>query len=820
MKTKVILSALALPVLFAACANEDLEFAKQGNELPKDLVELNNPTFTVVSGDSHNVTTRMTTDGKWEASDEVGVGFVNWWNAASASATNRYATGTRHTNPDGTEAWANALTGGDLYANHRLFLDGNAWKFETVVYEGLHYAYYPLDGKHTSVAPLEAVLGQEQEAGKEDEFITSGLFAVSPLYDLENDQAGKAPKVNLTLNTISNRLGLNLELANAATITDPIIIKKVTVKAEKSGPSNNEIFAQAATILGSELPTAIYTEQLKWEALSEGDANKTEAKLAEAIATDAASTAAAFSTNLVSGKALDYTTNVRAATMFTEVKGHTGLTSSAKNYNVNLFTFPVDNANESTRLTVTVETNYGIISIASDDSETGTEAQKQIIKDNNAKLASLIKILNGAGDAPKGTDNQPINFRSYGKYAGTTLKLDMAGATLSDISVANDAEWVEAVKVAGKVAGVTAINVTGDVTASLTNLPANIATINVATGKTLTVSGDITNNLTIAQGDGTSKLKVAAETSLNIKGEMLDETTATFDIALDNFGTVNIDKNSKLTATVTNGVINNHGEVVNNGTLNLLALFTNCKDVKGTAGAEHTCTGVLRNNSVITGSGEVLVNNGTLYQAGTITTVTFGTAGADSKAISIDGADLPSNCATYKEANVESSEQFAKALTAGATTINAKGVIALNTKLPNANIQLNLQNNAEFYIQQNAKNNDAGGVISIAAESGNCLIKSAASVYLDIENLAADPAAVLTIGTEGDTFAKKTAINVQSLSYPRGAKIINYGWVYAAKGSATNTGTWEGLDANKRETSAIDATLIPIDTKLSSSVRP
>ena len=809
MKAKVILSALALPALFAACANEDLEFAKQGNELPKNLVELNNPTFSVVSGDNQDATTRMTTDGKWEASDEVGVGFINWWDNGGS---NQYTEGTRH---PGANGWKNAADKGDLYANHRLFLDGGAWKFETVVYEGLHYAYYPLDGTHTSVAPLVANLGKIQEAGKEDEFVTKGLFAVSPLYDLENDQAGKAPKVNLTLNTISNRLGLNLELANAATITDPIIIKNVSVKAEQAGPADNEIFAQSAEVLGGKLPTARYTNQLVWEALPDNNAGKTKAALDKAIKDDAALTATAFKTGLVSSAALDYATKARTATIATAVKGHSGLTSSVKNYNVNLFTFPVDASSETTVLTVEVETNYGTITIASDDAESGTAAQKQIIKDNKAKLASLIKILNGAGDAPVGTDGAAINFREYGKYAGTTLKLDMAGAVLADISVANDAEWAEAMNVAGKVSGVTTINVTGDVTASLTNLPANITTINVAANKTLTVSGDNTKNLSINQADASSKLKVAAETSLNIKGEMLDRTTATFDIALDNFGMVNVDKNSTLMATVTNGVINNHGEVINNGVLDLKALFTICKHTDGVASADHTCAGILRNNGSITGSASMLTNEGTLYQAGTFTTVTFKNPGAESKAISIDGKDLPADCASFKEANVGSAEQFAAALTAGATTINAKGVIALSTALPSSDdIQLNLQEGAQFYIQQGAAN-DGAKAISITAESGNCLIKSAASVYLKIKNLAAEANAVLTIGTNGDTYAKKTAINVETLSYPKGAKIINYGWVYTSKGTTTNTGIWEGLDANLKETAADDATPTPIKGDMS-----
>ncbi|MCD8080054.1 MAG: hypothetical protein LUF04_06470 [Bacteroides sp.] len=787
-----------------------MDFTKQGTELPKGLVELNDPSFTVVSGDNQNPTTRLTTDGKWEASDEVGVGFINWF---TSTGSGKYSTGTRHPNKTG---WVNAADGGDLYANHRLYRSNDAWKFETVVYEGLHYAYYPLQGDHTSVAPLTVTLGETQEFGKEDEFITKGLFAVSPLYDLENDAAGKAPKATFALNTISNRLKLNLELANAGSITDPIVIKKVTVAATKSGNADNEIFGQKAAILGGKLPVADYTAQLAWEGLA--DADKTAAKLAEAIATDAKTTATNFANNLLGATtALDYAApNARTAAMSSDVKGHTGLTSTSKTYGVNLFTFPVDKTTESTKLTVTVETNYGTVTIesgANDADAADSKDQQQIIKDNNEKLASLLKILNGANDAPKGTDGKAISFQDYGKYAGATLKLDMAKAELTEIAVASDAEWTEAVKIASQVNTVTTINVNGNVTADLTNLPANVTTINVADNKTLTISGEIKNELEIVQGGSGSNLKVAKEASLNIKGELLEATAVEFDVAFNNFGTVTVDNYSTLTAKTTNGAINNHGEVINNGKLVLNALFTNCKDKKGVASADHTCTGILRNNGAIDGTALMLTNNGVIYQAGTITTVTFNAAGADSKAISINGGALPTNCGESLEANVESSKELSAALAAGAKTINAMGVIALNETLPGSDaIQLNLQNGAEFYIQENAVKGSA--TLSITAESGSCLIKSAASVYLSIQNLAVDPTATLAIGEEGDTYAKKTAINVETLSYPKGAKIINNGWVYAEKGSATNTGTWEGMDANKKETSATDSELVAISSAM------
>lgn len=767
MKTKFYFLTLAASVAFAACSNEELDNINNAGIQKAELVELDGVQVTV---SKEGADSRINANG-WESTDEVGVGFTNW---VSASGSSTFSTngGARET-AYGSK-WVN--TSNDvLYANHRLFRTEGSWKFENVVYEGKHFAYYPLKGAHKTVEALTYELGTVQTFGEETDYQLNGQFAVTPSYDLVGAQSGKAPVVNFELYTITNRVKLNLEVANFGDIVDPIKVKSVTIKEASASSS----FAQEVTL--GEMPEAVYDAQNALPATPSAEA------VATAQTADYDATETAFESGIIA--ALTYPS--ASDEMSTTVAGHTGFTTAAPSYAVNMFFFPIKT--DVTDVDVIVETNYGTITI---DGTTVAAAglAKQIDEANKTEVTKLQNALKTTGA-----------FGNFGKSATLTLKLNMANAVLPSVSASNDTEWADAVKIAGQKESVHTINVTGNVTADLTNLPENVTTIDVAATKTLTISGDVENDLTFT---GSGALKVAAGTELNIKGEVLESTSVTL-IGLDNYGTVTIDENSKVTAGV---AINNHGEFTNNGTLTLNALFTNCKHVNTPVG--HSCSGILNNNAAITGTASMLTNNATLYQGGTITTVTFNAPGVGSQAISINGAELYANSGASLIANVESTAQFDAALAAGASTINAKGVIALNSTLPARDIQLNLQNGAEFYIQENAAN-DGSKDICITAESGNCLIKSAASVYLAIKNLAVDANATLTIGSEDDTYAKKTAINVEQLSYPRGATIVNYGWIYAEKGSATNTGTWNGMDANKKETSATDATLTAISTAMS-----
>ena len=63
------------------------------------------------------------------------------------------------------------------------------------------------------------------------------------MYDLVEDEAGKAPVVDFALNTVSNRLKLKFEVANFNGIVDPIIVKSVKIQAPE------EAFAQKATVV-------------------------------------------------------------------------------------------------------------------------------------------------------------------------------------------------------------------------------------------------------------------------------------------------------------------------------------------------------------------------------------------------------------------------------------------------------------------------------------------------------------------------------------------------------------------------------------------
>ena len=365
MKTKFYFLTLAASVAFAACTNEDFESINNAEIQKAELVALDGiqASVSVNSG----VDSRIA-NGAWEATDEVGVGFTNW--AVETSSNGWYGQGSNRT------AWANAAQDGTLYANHRLFLADGAWKFENVVYEGLHYAYYPLDATHTKVMPLTAKVGTEQVYGEEAKFEANGIFAISSMYDLVKDEAGKAPVVDFALNTVSNRMKLNLEVADFGDIVDPIVVKNVSVVA------TNPAFAQKATV--TNVPMVSYVNR------NTITSSTSASDIATLTAADATATANAFKAAFVTNKnAMAY--DLKKA-MSTTIKNHAGFTAAANTYAVNIFSFPMNTEVQS--VSVVVETNYGVVTIATADATTGSATAKAIKKHNNEKLAAILKVLN------------------------------------------------------------------------------------------------------------------------------------------------------------------------------------------------------------------------------------------------------------------------------------------------------------------------------------------------------------------------------------------------------------------------------------------
>lgn len=772
MKTKhLIWAALALPAIFAACSNE--EFMTETNNPAVNSEVIEGIKFTVTKGDG--VDTRLNENG-WEDGDIVGLAYRGEGNDEK------------------------------VYANHALKYDkaGNFFASSSLIYVGEHFAYFPFDEEHLSIDPLTVELAKVQEVGKENDLIWKDGFSISAKDQLTKENgSGYGKNAEFELARVTNTLRLNVTAGNVGNIT-PADIKLKSVKVGIG--SNKKPFVQSVEVAPSKLPDAVHN------AFNALGASATDAEKAAAKAADKAATKEAMALSEIYGtdKALKYTSDI--ATLETTIKGDVSINTA---YGVNMLTFPtVDNTVAAADITVTIVTNYGTVSITSKEAAPAgeTAAAKAIRLANNAAITKLVALLSDGGHTVGGKTYKLSEVNAAPLALSFTA--DMGLSELTEITIANDADVAEALKIATNVKGVNTFNITGDASIDLTNVPTNVATINVSENKTLTVSGEVKHDIEFT-GDGS--VKVAAGAELTIDGTIPSPRTLTT-ANLVNWGTITIGAYGTLELSGTDNI--NHSSIINNGKLNLAAAAALTNDKASKTAGHPACAGVLDNVNAITGeAGTYIVNKGTLHQRGTITTVTFknGISGSDvavtgSIAISYNGAALPDYCGDIKQANVKTPDEMKKAISSGANTIEVDGVVSVDQELAaNADLTFILKNQTEFYILTGTSKGANDVNITVTGDDVK-LVTVNPTIYLSIKELVVEKNAKLTIGESGDAYANKTAINVSDLNYA--GTVVNNGWVYA-KAVSGNSGSWSGMSVNKKETSAANKTEVIISEAIS-----
>lgn len=531
MKTeKYLLATLALPMFFAACSADE-ELTNAGNqELSKNLVAIENPSF--VFAPSTLADTRITSDGKWELTDEVGLAFTNW---------------------------AGNTADGKVYNNARLFLDGgNVWKAETVIYEGTHFAYYPYDKEHQTVKKLVAKVGSTQKAaeGGLAEFQDKGRFSISPLKTLDNETAGYGKPTEFNLFTLSNRLGIKMQVSDMGDINGKDVkVKRVTLKAtDADNEEDAKIFAQEGTIKADGWPAYVTTN------VDGLGTDATEEDMKAAKEADAQATLEAFDdeTNGVLSTGAFTPTRVNAIT--TAIEGDMIL-SKTSTEEVDLFTFPTKTLQSTSKLSIEIVTNYGTVTIDEND-----EA-------NEVNFGKLKDLFNGTGVA---SGEKTIKYTERGEHiSALTFKVDMTKAVLENpIEIRNSADWesaVESISMVGssaeeyvfKLASTATIK---DIVLESMTLPTDgkYQSINVQAddAHTLSVGGEVAL-------DG--KLNIGTNVTLKIGGSLTFGSNMLGEAKTYEINAIEIGEDATMTVgqgtTVICDDITNNGTLTNNGTI-------------------------------------------------------------------------------------------------------------------------------------------------------------------------------------------------------------------------------------------------------------
>lgn len=220
MKTKHILTAIALPALLAACS-QDAELSEALNQ--KDYSNI--PTVDVDFNATIGAETRMATKFGWEVGDKIGLAWLG----------------------DGTTITGN--TNGLAYQNHPLFCTDAAkaaFKTETMLYIGGYFAYMPYNPGTMTVENIEFTTEGQTLSTNANDLAKKAIYISPKKVKLSNaasipageEPAGMGNNIQLNLSRLSNAATLDLTFKNAAALADlKVMGVSIDVTATSGGAS-------------------------------------------------------------------------------------------------------------------------------------------------------------------------------------------------------------------------------------------------------------------------------------------------------------------------------------------------------------------------------------------------------------------------------------------------------------------------------------------------------------------------------------------------------------------------------------------------------
>ncbi|WP_128809774.1 fimbrillin family protein [Bacteroides rodentium] len=400
MRTKFLL-AMALPMIFAACSNEDDLMISQevaGQKLASK---------TILTVGRTEADTKLNADG-WENGDKVGLAWFN--NTANGAITD-----------DQGKVVNNNITTADnkIYANHLFTYADGSFTNEGDIYNGSYFAYFPYARQNAGNGASEKViqLNTKQAVAEASKAFFAGVFSISArdMITAENINDNGAVEKQFSLKQLANGLAIKTTLGNMGDYTKEQIegmkITKVTLSVTKNA------FATSFTLNPQKLPVAVYTEGVY-------DAKKTLAKMTVNDLIGADDT-----------KAVEKTV---ANELSVEV-GECGATLASDNDAFLLFTLPTDNTTgvAVSDVALTIRTVAGEMTLK----YTANAIAGSVAEANNTAIEKLVAMLGTGYGADKVKLSDIVN-----KRVGLDFKVDMSKFTPINDDIKTAEEWNAAVK--------------------------------------------------------------------------------------------------------------------------------------------------------------------------------------------------------------------------------------------------------------------------------------------------------------------------------------------------------------------------------------
>lgn len=210
MKTKNLLYAMALPVLFGACAQDEFEnvVKSSDNLLATEGVNIGQVAISV----GEKAETRL---------GQSGSGAWNVWNTDDNIGAVQYA----FYRINGDRVAADPI--GTMVAQHPMTLeDGNLFRGHTDFFEGDYFVYYPLQTKWIGDENIQKNYGvnlqvyspttQEDNVDEHNKWVSENALQLSGTRPIKGDDAGLNKGVNFTLKQFSNYLSFVNKNGNGA----------------------------------------------------------------------------------------------------------------------------------------------------------------------------------------------------------------------------------------------------------------------------------------------------------------------------------------------------------------------------------------------------------------------------------------------------------------------------------------------------------------------------------------------------------------------------------------------------------------------------
>lgn len=242
MRTKFLL-AMALPMVFAACSNEDDLMTSQevaGQKLASK---------TILTVGRTEADTKLNADG-WENGDKVGLAWFN--NASSGLITDGQG-----------QAITEIITTPDnkIYANHLFTYADGSFTNEGDIYNGSYFAYFPYARQSAGNGASEKTikLNTTQKDVEASKAFFAGVFSVSArdMITADDINADGAVEKQFSLKQLANGIAIKTTLGKKDGYSDEQIAgMKITQVTLTTGGKN--AFTTDFTLDPQKLPVAIY----------------------------------------------------------------------------------------------------------------------------------------------------------------------------------------------------------------------------------------------------------------------------------------------------------------------------------------------------------------------------------------------------------------------------------------------------------------------------------------------------------------------------------------------------------------------------------